>query len=263
MATPTRNGEDGPGNNLLRALRPADLALLEPHLRPWSGKAGEVLYEPGDDVKSVFFPCGPSMVSYRVVLHDGPDIETVLVGREGAVGGIVSNGRLPAYARAIVQFPGTFLRLELRLLDQAKLHSPTLRQLFSRYADCLMAQIFQSVACNAVHSIEARAVKWLLAAADRTGEQDVPLTQDQLASMLGVGRSYVSRVVQSLKAQHVLETRRGGMRIRDLPRMKLLSCQCNEAVQRHFEVVLEGVYPGEEEGAATEQAGDSRSQPMR
>lgn len=238
------------GNNLLRALRPGDFALIEPHLKSWHAKAGTVIYEPGDQVLAVYFPCGPALGSFVVELADGKGVETTLIGREGAVGGIVSQGSLPAYARCIVQFPGEFLTMEAAALEAAKLQSITLRHLFARYADCVMAQVFQSVACNAGHTIEQRTAKWLVAAIDRTGDRDVPLTQEQLAGMLGVGRSYISQVIGALKSRSILETRRGGVRVRDLDRLKALACDCNELVKQHFDEVLSGVYPTDDECAA-------------
>lgn len=255
----TENGRDPLANNLLRALRPDDIALLMPSLEACAAQPGDVLYEPGDQVRYAYFPCGPCLVSFMVLLEDGRGVETALVGREGAVGGIVSQGRLPAYARAMVQFPGPLFRMESASLERAKLQSLTLRQLFARYADCMMGQIFQSVACNAVHSIEQRTAKWLVAALDRTGDHDIPLTQEQLAAMLGVGRSYISRVVQTLKTRGVLETRRGGMRIHQLDELQKLACGCNAAVRRHFDEVLKGVYPTEGESTALKtDAGDSQ-----
>lgn len=238
---------DGTGNNLLRALRPSDLALLQPLMEEWEGETGTVLFEPGDSVRHVYFPCGPSMISFLVVFPDGRAIETALIGREGAVGGIVSQGRLPAYARAEVQFSGLFLRMESAALEEAKMQSLTLRHLFARYADCMVAQIFQAVACNATHTIEQRTAKWLQAAMVRTGDHEVPLTQEQLASMLGVGRSYISRVLRSLKRGGILETKRGRLCVRDHGGLDRLACTCNEAVKRHFEDVLSGVYPVEDE----------------
>jgi CRP-like cAMP-binding protein len=247
------------GNNLLRALRPGDLRILEPLLVPWEAAAGAVIYEPGDHVRTVYFPCGPALCSFMIDLSDGKGVETTLIGREGAVGGIVSQGRLPAYARCVVQFPGTFLTIPSAALEDAKLQSLTLRYLFSRYADCLMAQIFQAVACNAGHTIEQRAAKWLVAAIDRTGDHDVPLTQEQLAGMLGVGRSYISLVIRSLKERAILETRRGGVRVRDLEDLTALACDCNEQVRRHFDDVLRGVYPTAEESTAQKhEAGETR-----
>jgi hypothetical protein len=235
------------GNNLLRALRPADAAILNPLLEPWIGGNGEIIHEPGDPVRCVYFPCGPSMISYLVVLQDGSAVETALIGREGAVGGIVSQGRLPAYARAEVQFAGPFMRMAIADLQEAKEQSATLENLFARYADCLTAQVFQSVACNAAHSIEQRTAKWLVAAVERTGGPDIPLTQDQLAVMLAVGRSYISRVLRSFKQRGILDTRRGFLAIQDVELLRATACECNECVREHFEEVLSGVYPTEDE----------------
>ncbi|HYX47313.1 MAG TPA: Crp/Fnr family transcriptional regulator [Sphingomicrobium sp.] len=235
------------GNNLLRALRPADAAILNPYLEPWIGARGQVIYEPGDPVRTVYFPCGPSLISYLVVLRNGMAVETALIGREGAVGGIVSKGRLPAFARAEVQFPGPFMRMQVADLEALKEQSPTLGNLFARYADCLTAQIFQGGACNAAHSIEQRTAKWLVSAVDRTGGPDIPLTQDQLAAMLAVGRSYISRVLRELKQRGILETRRGSLYIRDIVGLRGLACECNDSVRDHFEEVLSGVYPTDDE----------------
>lgn len=235
------------GNNLLRALRPTDAAILDPYLEPWIGRRGEVIHEPGDPVRCVYFPCGPSMISYLVVLRDGTAVESALIGREGAVGGIVSKGRLPAFARAEVQFPGPFMRMAIADLEEAKQQSPTLGDLFARYADCLTAQVFQSAACNAAHSIEQRTAKWLVAAVERTGGPDIPLTQDQLAVMLAVGRSYISRVLRTFKQRGLLAVRRGWLDIRDIDALRVIACECNACVRDHFEEVLSGVYPTEDE----------------
>jgi hypothetical protein len=238
-----------PHNNLLRRLSGGDYALIAPHLTGEDAKANELLYNPGDDVQVVHFPCGPSLASYLVPIEDGRDVETILVGREGAVGGIVSEGYLPAYTRIIVKFGGPFVRLHVSKLDAAKMYSKTLRNVFARYADCMLSQIFQSTACNAIHTIEQRTAKWIISAMERTDDPDaVPLTHEQLATLLGVGRSYASRVIQTFKAEGVLETRRGWIVVRNREALKLRSCLCNESVKNHFEEVLRGVYPTEEAG---------------
>jgi Crp-like helix-turn-helix domain len=236
-----------PFNNLLRRLSAADFALVAPNLTSEEAKANDLLYSPGDDVETVHFPCGPSLVSYLVTNEDGRDVETILIGREGAVGGIVSQGYLPAYTRIVVKFGGPFVRLNIGKLDAAKAKSATLRNVFARYADCMLAQIFQSTACNAIHSIEQRTAKWIISAMERAdGDDVVPLTHEQLATLLGVGRSYTSRVIQSFKAEGVLETRRGSILIRNPAALRLRACLCNEAVKSHFEEVLRGVYPDPE-----------------
>jgi len=243
----TSDSIERPFNNLLRRLSAGDFALIAPHLVHKETGASELLYNPGDNVEIVHFPCGPSLATYLVCNEDGRDVETILVGREGAVGGIVSEGHLPAYTRIMVKFGGPFVRLHVGKLDAAKIKSATLRNVFARYADCMLAQIFQSTACNAIHSIEQRTAKWIISAMERIdGDETVPLTHEQLATMLGVGRSYASRVIQTFKAEGVLETRRGSILVRDREALRIRACLCNEAVKNHFEEVLRGVYPTEE-----------------
>ena len=171
-------------NNLLCALKPNDFELLLPNLGQTQHPAGDVLYEPGDSVDHAYFPCRQALVSYRVMLPDGRGVETALIGREGAVGGIVSQGRLPSYARALVQFEGQFLKISSAQLENLKRTSPSLNHLFARYADCLIAQVFQCTACNATHSIEQRAAKWMLAALDRTGGDEALLPRSSSAACL-------------------------------------------------------------------------------
>jgi DNA-binding transcriptional regulator YhcF (GntR family) len=247
MAVPSKEIRDRPYNNLLRRLSASDFALIAPHLVNEQGNANDLLYSPGDDVQIVHFPCGPSLASYLVANEDGRDVETILVGREGAVGGIVSQGYLPAYTRIMVKFSGPFVRLNVGKLDAAKTKSATLRNVFARYADCMLAQMFQSTACNAIHSIEQRTAKWIISAMERADGSDVvPLTHEQLATLLGVGRSYASRVIQIFKAEGMLETRRGSILVLNRDALQTRACLCNESVKNHFEEVLRGVYPTEE-----------------
>jgi hypothetical protein len=247
LSGPASDSSKRPYNNLLRRLSPADYALIAPHLAYDEAAAGDLLYSPGDDVEVVHFPCGPSLATYLVPNEDGRDVETILVGREGAVGGIVSEGFLPAYTRIMVKFGGPFVRLHVGKLDAAKMQSRTLRNVFARYADCMLAQMFQSTACNAIHSIEQRTAKWIISAMERTEDIDtVPLTHEQLATLLGVGRSYTSRVIQIFKAEGILDTRRGSILVRNRNALQQRACLCNESVKNHFEEVLRGVYPTEE-----------------
>ena len=121
-----RLATERPFNNLLRTLRDQDYALIAPHLVAAQQAANELLYNPGDNVDMVYFPCGSSLVSFLVSNEDGRDVETILVGREGVVGGIVSHGRLPAYCRIVVKYGGPFVRLPVSVLEAAKGQSPTL-----------------------------------------------------------------------------------------------------------------------------------------
>src|SRR4029077_17657619 len=212
-----------------RRLNTSDFALISAHLVRQDADTNELLYDPGDDVDTVHFPCAASLVTYLIPKEDGRDGETILVGREGAIGGIVSLGYLPAYTRMCVKFGGPFVRLPIARLDEAKTTSPSLRNVFARYADCLLAQMFQSTACNAAHSIEQRTAKWIISAMERTnGDNVVPLTHEQLATLLGVGRSYGSRVIQIFKSEGVLETRRGSILVRNREALQKRACLCNE-----------------------------------
>jgi hypothetical protein len=245
QARSERDGER-PNNNLLRRLNESDFTLIAPYLSHAEAASDDLLYNPGDDVDTVHFPCGASLASYLVPNEDGRDVEAILVGREGAVGGIVSLGYLPAYTRITVKFGGPFVHLPITKLEQAKTLSLSLRNVFARYADCLLAQMFQSTACNAIHSIEQRTAKWIISAMERTdGNNVVPLTHEQLSTLLGVGRSYASRVIQTFKLEQLVETRRGSIVVRDPEGLRLRACQCNENVKKHFEEVLRGVYPTE------------------
>lgn len=230
-------------SDLLDALNEGDRALLMLKLTQCRLRSGEVIYNPGDNVEFCYFPLGPAICSYFVELAEGTAVETILVGREGALGGVVSSGNLPAYARASVLQGGQFLRIPLRDLDEAKHQSPAIANLFARYADCVMAQVFQSIACNAVHTIEQRAAKWLSAAVERIGHNDVTMTQEQLASMMGIGRSYASRVLQRFKREGLVRTRRGGIEVLDRPGLRRRACGCNDQVESHFARVLGEVYP--------------------
>ena len=224
-------------------MRESDYRLIAPHLVPAQASVNDVLYHPGDNVELVHFPCGPSMASFLIGSEDGRDVETVLVGREGAIGGIVSQGHLPAYSRIVVKFGGEFAVLRVADLEDAKKQSAPLRHFFARYADCLLAQILQATACNAIHSIEQRAAKWIVAAIERIGNDVVPFTHEELAAILGAGRSHTTRVLRSLRSQGLIETRRGSLIVNDHSALKLFSCHCNELVKMHFEEVLRGVYP--------------------
>ena len=230
-------------NNLLRSLREEDRVELARLAEPIEFERGHVFYEPGDEVKFAYFPADAAMASFLVVLDDRPPVETVLIGREGAVGGIVNRGLLPAFTRSEVLNRGTFFRISSVDLDAVKQQTPALLNLLSRYADCLLAQIFQSVACNASHSLVERAARWLTASIDRTGRPDIAMTQHQFASIMGVGRSYTSLLLQKFKTDDLIRTRRGGITVTDPKRLAAIACGCDRLVAGHFEKVLKGVYP--------------------
>ncbi|MDV6331821.1 Crp/Fnr family transcriptional regulator [Asticcacaulis sp. 201] len=230
-------------NALLSILHDEDRFHLEPHIVAVYKTAGDVLLEAGDDVIDTWFPCGGALAAFCLTTQDGVSVDVGFVGREGAIGGIVSNGHVPAYSTAVVRVPGLFLRIKTSALEQAKQESLALRHWFARYSDCLLAQVFQTAACNATHTIRQRLAKLILAGLARTGDMEYPMTQEQLASMLGVGRSFVSRVIGAMRQEGTIESRRGQIILKDLAALRHQSCGCDQLVDDHFDVVLHGIYP--------------------
>lgn len=225
-------------NRLLAALGARDFEVLRPHLETVALPRGKVLFEPGDDVHTTYFPCVRTMVSLLIVTRDGREVEAATIGREGAVGGIVSEGHKPAFGRAVVQVPGSAFAISTSHLEAAKLGSPRFGDLFSRYADALLAQMMQGVACNALHSVEERCARWLLATHDRAGDHIIQLTQESLAEMLGVQRTTVSAVTSAMAARGLIKTVRGRVTILDRKGLEQIACECYEAVEGHFARVL-------------------------
>jgi CRP-like cAMP-binding protein len=229
------------GNALLASMKPQDWALLEPSLDAIELRRGDVLFEPGEDVVTTYFPTAGSMISLVLSMQDDRMIEVATIGQEGAVGGIVSAGNKPAFARSVVEIGGAALQMETMRLEEAKRKSHSLRDLFSRYADVLLAQTLQSVACNALHTIEERCSRWLLATQDRVPARDLPLTQEFLAELLGVQRTTISAVAQALQRRGLIHYRRGQITIADRAGLEEAACECYAAVERHFRAVLPDV----------------------
>ncbi len=238
-------GRDGPAreslrraNRLLAALSPREFGFIEPHLEVVELTRGQVLFEPGDDVALTHFPCCRTMVSLLIVTRDGREVEAATIGREGAVGGIVSDGHKPAFGRAVVQIAGGALCIPTSHLEAAKLGSGRFSDLFARYADALLAQIMQSAACNALHRAEERCARWLLATHDRAGDHVIELTQESLAEMLGVQRTTVTAITSDLAARGLIRTHRGRVEVIDRPGLERAACECYVAVEDHFARLL-------------------------
>jgi len=225
-------------NRLLAAISRRDYDLIEPRLEVVELARGQVLFEPGDDVVTTYFPASRTMVSLLIVTRDGREVEAATIGREGAVGGIVSAGNKPAYGRATVTIAGSALAIPTAVLETLKATSPAFDDLFSRYADALLAQLMQSVACNALHSVEERCSRWLLATHDRAGEAIIQLTQEALAEMLGVQRTTVTGVVQHLEERGLIRRHRGRVEIVDRRGLERMACECYGAVEDHFALLL-------------------------
>ena len=202
--------------------------------------AGDKVLRRGVDVDSSIFPFGTTMISMIVDLGQGRAVEVASIGKEGAVGGIVSCGHAPAFARAEAIVAGPAARVPMRMIEEAKASSGHLRNLFCRYADYLLAQVMQSVACNSFHPIDQRAARWLLTAQDRAGSR-LELTQEALAGLLGVQRTTINAVARQLSDEGLISTRRGTISVLDRTALEARACECYDRVEHFFgDIVGEG-----------------------
>jgi CRP-like cAMP-binding protein len=225
------------GNRLLSTFPSEARALIEPFGEMVDLIAGEVVLRRGDEVKASLFPIGPTIISMAIELAGGRSVEVASVGLRGAVGGIISCGQAPAFARATVLVGGPAYRVPMQALEEAKRRSSFISNIFCRFSDYLLAQTMQSVACNAFHSIPERAARWLLHAQDRAGDR-IELTQENLAGLLGVQRTTVNAVVRELLEENLISTGRGVVRVTDRAGLKRRSCECYERLEEHFGAVI-------------------------
>jgi DNA-binding transcriptional regulator YhcF (GntR family) len=225
------------GNRLLSTFSREDRALIEPFGTMVQLKRGGVVFGRGDEVMASLFPVGPTLISIVIDLSGRRTVEAVLIGRRGAVGGIISCGQAPAFAQAVVLVGGPAFRVSMEALEDAKRRSPFIANLFCRFSDYLLAQAMQSVACNAFHSIPERAARWLLHAQDRTGDR-IELTQQALAGLLGVQRTTVNAVSQLLEEEGLITTGRGVIRVTDRARLMRRSCECSQLLEDHYGAVI-------------------------
>src|SRR5262245_6642872 len=224
-------------NPFLAALPAADFALLAPHLRPVALEHGATLHEAGDDIEHAYFPQS-GMISLVVVMRSGATVETATVGRGGAIGTAAGLGSRCAFGRAVVQLAGAATRIPVSSFQAATKESPTLRALVVRYNDLLIGQIQQSVACNALHSLEARLARWLLQTHDCVDGDTLPLTQEFLGQMLGVRRTTVTIAARLLQVAGLISYRRGHIHILNRAGIEGLACECYAAVRRSADRVF-------------------------
>ena len=221
------------GNRLLSTFPPELRGMLERRAQIVELSIGASVLKRGANVAHSVFPFGTTMISMVVDLADSRSVEVASIGREGAVGGIVSCGNIPAFTRAEVIVPGPAAKVPMEAIEEAKGRSAHLRNLFCRYSDYLLAQIMQTVACNSFHSIESRAARWLLTAHDRGGKR-LELTQESLAGLLGVQRTTINAVARELQDEGLITTRRGIIEVHDRAGLEQRSCECYDRVERFF-----------------------------
>jgi CRP-like cAMP-binding protein len=222
---------------LLAALRPADITLLDPHLKEVMLEQGTLLQEQGEIIDRVYFPHS-GMISLLAVMRQGNAVETATIGREGAVGAMSGLGPRHAFTRAVVQMSASASQIAAARFRAAAEKSALIRDVIVRHNEVLLAQVQQSAACNALHEAEARFCRWLLQSRDRTDDNTVPITQEFLAQMLGVRRTTVTLVARSLQEAGLLRYRRGRIEILDRGAMEARACECYGVVRQAIEQYL-------------------------
>ena len=226
-------------NRLLASLRPADRALLRPHLETVALDQEAVLFDAGEVIDRVYFPHS-GIISLVVVLESGQAIEAAMIGRDSMVGASSALDGVVSLNTAIVQLAGSGETLDVARFREIAEKRPDFRTTLVRHEQALFAQAQQSAACNASHIVGARLSRWLLRARDLSGSDMLPLTQEFLAQMLGVQRSSVSPVAHTLQQAGLIRYSRGRIEILNLEGLRDASCECYGTVKAHYDRLLNG-----------------------
>ncbi|MCQ0168324.1 Crp/Fnr family transcriptional regulator [Pseudomonas sp. S12(2018)] len=224
-------------NHLLAALPDPVRERLLPHLEQVALPLGKVIYEPGDRLTHVYFPTD-AIVSLLYVMENGASAEICVVGNEGLVGIAVFMGGESTSNRAVVQSAGLACRLPgQRLKDEFDRHGELLL-LMLRYTQSLITQMAQTAVCNRHHSIDQQLCRWLLLSLDRLTGNELNMTQELIANMLGVRREGVTDAAGKLQRLGVIEYSRGHIKVLDRPQLERLSCECYAVVRSETQRLL-------------------------
>jgi CRP-like cAMP-binding protein len=228
---------DHRANRLLFALEPDDLAYLWPDLEMVSLRRGQIICEAGKALPHAYFP-HDAVISLVAVMENGSTAEMAICGQEGVVGLMPASATRQAFGNYVVQMPGTASRIYLDQLQAAIQARPLIAKLMNRFAEAMQARILQSVACNAVHSVEQRLCRWILSTRHRRDQSVLPLTHEVLAERLGVQRSTVTAIMGRLQAAGVIQQVRGGIVVTDDGKLEQSSCECYRRLRTTFERLL-------------------------
>ena len=224
-------------NQLLAALPPGDFARLAGHLEPIQLVLGEMLYEPGQPQPWVYFPDG-AIVSLLYVMENGSSAEIAIVGDDGLLGVSLFMGGGTTPSSAVVQSAGPAQRMRGEALRGAFEKGGELQHLLLRYTQALITQMGQTAVCNRHHSIEQQLCRWLLMSLDRLPSNQLIMTQDLIANMLGVRREGVTEAAGKLQRAGVISYNRGRIEVLDRPHLETLSCECYDVVRREYARLL-------------------------
>jgi CRP-like cAMP-binding protein len=221
-------------NKILAALPAREYERLLPHLEPVSLPLGKVLYETGDSIHDVYFP-NTGVVSLVTHLKEGASVEVGLIGREGMVGISVVLGDGIASNQAIVQIADGAMQLSVNALKEELSEGGQLQPLLLLYTQILLRQVSQTAACNRTHHIGERLARWLLTCQDRVESDELRLTQEFIAEMLGTRRAGVSEAATMLQVAGLIRYTRGHITILDREGLEEFACECYGVVKKEFD----------------------------
>lgn len=230
------------GNRLLDSLAEADVELLQAQLIPAVLTMGTILNLNRSEGPDAIFPCDSTILSLQIASADGRAVEAVPIGAEGLLRRDSNEHGLAGF-RCVVQVGGPALRVDTTRLAAAAAIAPTLKARLDGFQAALLGQALQSVACAALHPVEARTCRRLLSLHDRIGRAELPLTQEGLADSLGVRRTTITRIIAGLEERGLVQHRRSRILVTDRPGLEAASCECHAAVTSLFGKVSPGLYP--------------------
>ena len=237
MSRSTPDSQTPQHNRLLAGLPAAEREQIYPHLQLVEMPLGKVVYEPGDVLRYAYFPTD-SIVSLLYVLEDGASTEISIVGNDGLIGLTLLMGGGTAPRRAVVQSGGHAYRLLGQTLREEFHRNATVRLLLLRYTQALITQMAQTVVCNRHHSVDQQLCRWLLMSLDRLPSNELTITHELIANMLGVRREGVTEAVSKLQRVGVINHSRGHITALDRPALERLSCECYSVVKRETDRLL-------------------------
>lgn len=225
-------------NRLLAALSHKLYEKLAPNLKHVSLERGKILHRPGEVIRDLYFPID-CLISITITMSDGSTAETGVVGNREVVGvNAFMGGRETTQTEYIVQLAGSAIKPDARVLRDEFDRNKDLRAPLLRYTQALIAQILQTTACNRLHALEQRFARWLLEAQDRIDSNDLRLTQDFIADMLGVRRAGVTQAAQKLQESGSIRYSRGHVNILDQQGLEAASCKCFRTVREEYDRLL-------------------------
>lgn len=234
-----RPAEIDPTQNHLLAALPAEvLHRLLPRFKLIDMPSGRVIYEPGSKMEHAYFPIHNCIVSKSYVTNDGASTEIAVVGNEGMVGITMLIGDGTHVHRALALSPGQAFQIEGKLLKTEFNHNDELQRLLLRYAQALITQTAQTVACNRYHLIDQQLCRLLLQCLDRREDREIWMTHDQIGNMLGVRREGITEAAGKLQAHGLIRYRRGHITVFDRLALEARTCECYRVVKREYDRLL-------------------------